>query len=196
MAFFFTSDTHFGHANIIRHRNRPFASVAEMDAAIIDRINAKVGHDDWLFHLGDFSFRGGDPAAYRRRIHCRRIVLIQGNHDPAFGEAGVRPEFAALFEAVHPLLKVTVQVDRKAQPIVLCHYAMRVWERSHRGAWHLFGHSHGNLKDDPDSLSWDVGVDNNDFTPLSISDLVKIMARKRFVPVDHHGRPDDADTEP
>ena len=35
------------------------------------------------------------------------------------------------------------------QDIVLCHYAMRVWQKSHYGAWMLYGHSHGTLPDNP-----------------------------------------------
>jgi len=197
MAIFFTADTHLGHANIIKHRHRPFASAEEMDAALINSINACVGHDDWLYHLGDFSFRGGDPAAYRARIHCRNIVLVLGNHDPVFADGTARPQFAALFKAVHNLVKVTVQIDGRAQIVVLCHYAMRVWDRSHHGTWHLDGHSHGSLPDDPKARSWDVGVDANGFAPLSVAQVADIMDRKQFVAVDHHGRrgPENDDKE-
>ncbi|MBX7132541.1 MAG: metallophosphoesterase [Fimbriimonadaceae bacterium] len=191
MAIFFTADTHLGHANIIKHCRRPFPSVEAMDAAIIERINARVGPDDWLYHLGDFSFRGGDPAVYRARIRCRNMVLILGNHDPCFADGTARPEFASLFKAVHNLLKVTVQIDGRSQIVVLCHYAMRVWDRSHHGTWHLYGHSHGSLPDNPHALSWDVGVDANDFSPLSVPQVAEIMSKKRFVPIDHHGRKTD-----
>ena len=191
MAIFFTADTHLGHANIIKHCRRPFADVEAMDTAIIERINARVGPDDWLYHLGDFSFRGGDPAAYRARVRCRNMVLILGNHDPCFADGTARPEFASLFKAVHNLLKVTVQIDGRSQIVVLCHYAMRVWDRSHHGTWHLYGHSHGSLPDNPHALSWDVGVDANDFSPLSVPQVAEIMSKKRFVPIDHHGRKTD-----
>lgn len=192
MAVYFTADTHLGHANIIRYCHRPFESVEAMDAALIDRINATVKADDWLYHLGDFSFRGGDPAAYRAKIRCRNMVLILGNHDPCFADGTPRPEFASLFKAVHPMLKVKVQFEGHARLIVLCHYAMRVWDRSHHGTWHLYGHSHGTLPDDPHALSWDVGVDANEFTPLSVEQIAGIMAKKAFVPIDHHGRDDAA----
>jgi calcineurin-like phosphoesterase family protein len=185
MAIYFTADTHFGHANIITHCRRPYAGVEEMDGAIVDAINARVGRDDWLYHLGDFSFRGGDPAAYRARIRCKNMVIVLGNHDPTFADGSARPEFAALFTAVHNLARVKVQVEGRTQIVVLCHYAMRVWDRCHYGTWHLYGHSHGSLPDDPGSLSWDVGVDANGFVPLSVPEIAAIMARKTFVPVDH-----------
>lgn len=186
MRHWFTADTHFGHANIIRHCRRPFGCVSEMDDELIRRINERVASDDWLYHLGDFSFRGGDPAGYRDRIRCRNVVLILGNHDPQTVSGAVRAEFASLFREVHHLLKIKVAHDGGHQLIVLCHYAMRVWDRSHHGTWHLYGHSHGTLPDDPSSLSWDVGVDANQFAPLSLDDLAAIMAKKTFRPVDHH----------
>ncbi len=57
MSLYFTSDTHFGHKNIIQTCNRPFASVDEMDEAMVARWNQRVGPDDTVFHLGDFCFR-------------------------------------------------------------------------------------------------------------------------------------------
>jgi calcineurin-like phosphoesterase family protein len=51
---FFTSDTHYGHANIIKYSSRPFSSVEEMNDALVKKINDKVGVDDCLWHLGDF----------------------------------------------------------------------------------------------------------------------------------------------
>jgi len=56
-------------------------------------------------------------------------------------------------------------------------------------------HSHGSLPDDPHSLSWDVGVDANEFSPLSVPEIVQIMARKSFRPLDHHGHRPSDDTE-
>jgi len=58
-----------------------------------------------------------------------------------------------------------------APKIVLCHYAMRTWNRSHKGAWMLFGHSHGELNGD--SQSMDVGVDVHGFRPVSIKELAR-----------------------
>jgi hypothetical protein len=50
-------------------------------------------------------------------------------------------------------------VEVNGQPIWLSHYAHRVWMRSHHGAWHLYGHGHHSLPDDPHARSIDVGVD-------------------------------------
>ena len=55
-AIWFTSDFHFGHFNIIRYCNRPFASTEEMDALIADRMNAHVKPNDTLYFLGTFAW--------------------------------------------------------------------------------------------------------------------------------------------
>ena len=80
----FTSDFHLGHRNIIRYCSRPFASVEEMDAAILANLNKLVGADDVLYFLGDFCLGGPDQARqYRDRIVCRNIHVVEGNHDAA-----------------------------------------------------------------------------------------------------------------
>ncbi len=56
MNIFFTSDTHFGHKDIIDYYKRPYASVEEMDAALEKNWNETVKPNDKVYHLGDFAF--------------------------------------------------------------------------------------------------------------------------------------------
>jgi calcineurin-like phosphoesterase family protein len=62
------------------------------------------------------------------------------------------------------------------QYIWCSHYAHRVWNLSHHGSWHIYGHSHGSLP--PIGLSWDVGVDNNNYFPVSFDQLSEIMKKQ------------------
>jgi calcineurin-like phosphoesterase family protein len=173
---------HFGHANIIKYCNRPFANVTEMDNTIIHNWNSVVQPEDIVYHLGDFAVGGGPAIDYLRRLNGR-LIFCWGNHDN---------RLKSVIEATpHPVQPVSVEHLREisvdGQRLVLCHYAMRVWHKSHKGAWHLYGHSHGTLPDDPNALSLDVGVDCWNYFPVSMDQLRARMKKKTFKPVDHHG---------
>lgn len=61
----FTADQHFGHANVIKHSQRPFSSIEEMDATLIKNWNRCVKKGDDVFHLGDFAWRHRSPCRTR-----------------------------------------------------------------------------------------------------------------------------------
>ena len=167
MAILFTADTHFGHAGALALHRRPFASVAEMNAAMVARWNETVGPDDDVWHLGDFAVRTPAAAAalLLQSLHGRKH-LVTGNNDP--------PEIAALpdWTSVQPYAEITVNGTR----LVLCHYAFRTWNGIAKGALNLHGHSHGRLK--PLPRQTDVGVDCCDFRPIGVPEV----ASRGFVP--------------
>src|SRR5258706_2853956 len=167
MTIFFTADTHFGHKNIIKLCNRPFNDVDEMNREMISRWNSKVTKNDIIYHLGDFSFGGWNFASsIFQQLHGSTMVL-QGNHDDWYRNAtniNVHT-IPNLSEINIPELKI----DGHEHKIVLCHYPMRSWNKSFHGSWHLFGHVHGTLE--PYGLSFDCGVDTNNFYPYSLNDV-------------------------
>lgn len=172
----FTSDRHFGHKNVIRHCNRPFESVEEMDEILIQRHNERVKPGDVFYDLGDFAF--ADHTPYLQRLNGQGH-LVPGNHDHTN-----RLKKAVGWNKIEKLMHVKLGDIQ----IVLCHYAMRTWRNSHHGAIHLYGHSHGNLPGD--SQSCDVGVDCWDFYPVSIEEIRERLAdpyrcAPRWEP-DHH----------
>ena len=78
---FFTADTHWGHRNIIRYCQRPFADVDEMNEALITNWNSTIGKDDIVFHLGDFAMGGSAEWCRLLERLNGRIYLILGNHE-------------------------------------------------------------------------------------------------------------------
>ena len=189
MTTFFESDLHLGHANIISHGGRPFSSVEEMNETIIERHNAVVRPNDKVYNLGDLIW-WGTPLEEARKLVSRlngNISICWGNHDKVTKQLQGAYN---LFKKCGDILEIVVP-DRGAhkgrQPIVLCHYAMRVWNCSHYGAYHLYGHSHTSLKDDPHSLSMDVGCVGHDYRPYSYEEIKEIMSKKDFTPIDRHG---------
>lgn len=181
MTVFFTADHHFGHANIIRYCERPFLNVKEMDDALVNMWNSVVEKEDFVFHLGDFTLGDLDRFSSITRRLNGRIHIVPGGHDHRWLERFVY--LSAASNSKHPVrvLAPLVTIDIKEYGeaeddiIVLCHYAMRVWDRSHYGSYHLYGHSHGNLP--PITNSLDVGVDVHDFFPVSWGEVKRKMLR-------------------
>jgi calcineurin-like phosphoesterase family protein len=170
MALFFTSDTHFGHENIIKTCDRPFRSVAEMDEALIARWNEAIGRRDTVYHLGDFCFRSSrDAKSYLDRLNGE-IHLIAGNHDDE-----TLANHAGHFASVSLIREIRADGRR----IVLCHYPMREWQGSWRGAWHFFGHVHGRLNHEPLGYSLDVGADSHDFRPWSLDEVARVFETRQ-----------------
>lgn len=176
---FFTADTHFNHTNILKFCNRPFNSVEQMNETLIDNWNRVVGKDDTVFHLGDFCLGG---AAEWTKLLDRlngKIYLILGNHDLK----NIRQGFIQRFE--HVALQMFITVDK--QKIYLSHYPFLCFEGSYKDVWQLFGHVHtrkNNTGIDAERLQYlyptqyDVGVDNNDFKPVSFNEVKEIIDRQ------------------
>lgn len=156
MTTYFTSDTHFGHKNIITYCRRPFNTVEEMDRILIENWNKKIKPTDTVYFLGDFSFH--------KESKTREIILqlngikhmIMGNHDRGYGkDENLWYEFFVEVEEY-------ARIKADGHKFVLCHFPFKSWER---GYVNLHGHTHGM------SEEWfaqcDVGVDCNKYMPIS-----------------------------
>ena len=179
----FTSDTHFFHTNVIKYSNRPFLDKYEMNDKLVHNWNQRVKPIDHVYHLGDVSFGGIDETTQLLERLNGHKYLILGNHDKMFIKAGKRHEkLKGIFKWIKPYyeLKVFDRETHEKQRIVLLHYAMKVWNTSHYGTWHLYGHSHHTLADCLMSLSMDVGVDGHNYMPISYEEVKYVMSQKMF----------------
>ena len=164
---YFTSDTHFGDPRVLRIDRRPFTSMDEHDAALIERWNAVVAADDAVWHLGDVMARRAGPCdALLSRLNGRKHLII-GNNDP--------PEIvqAIGWESVQHYAEMTLD----GHLLILCHYAFRTWNQMGKKSINLHGHSHGRLT--PVARQYDVGVDAQGLQPVS---LATILASTRRTP--------------
>ena len=158
MATYFTADTHFGHGGALGFYRRPFASVAEMDAAMVANWRAVIAADDDVWHLGDFALGKHVDASTLLATLPGRKHLIAGNNDP--------PTPAAGWASV----QAYAELEAAGRRVVLCHYPFRTWRDGGRGAINLHGHSHGRLK--PLPRQYDVGVDVRLFRPVTLEQLL------------------------
>ncbi len=191
MSVFFTSDTHFGHKMMLDPTKgaRPFASVEEMDAALIENWNARVKQNDEIHHLGDFAFYDKWRIATLLRQLNGRKYLVLGNHDKELKKAlQLAPHQSYNVVKVEPYLELKIN----KQKIVMFHYPIMSWNGRHRGSWHLHGHSHGNLMDDGQTRRMDVGVDSvvrltGRYVPISLDEVAAVLSQRNGgLPLDHH----------
>jgi calcineurin-like phosphoesterase family protein len=181
MTTFFTADTHFGHARIIDYCSRPFVDVDEMDEALITRWNERVGDDDTVYHLGDFTLKS---RGFARRMFGRlrghiKVLGLPWHHDKGwvpkqagpsdFGSASGHP-----VEILPPLLALRFS-GVPCGVLTLSHYPMAQWEAAYHGAWQLHGHSHGAHRGTGALL--DVGVDVHDYAPVALEALEALIPK-------------------
>ena len=193
MKYFFTSDLHFGHRNILEYCKRPWKTVEDMNEGLIDNWNRVVSPAHTVYFLGDFFFTGKQKAIDIANRLNGAIYWISGNHDKGHIK---KKELLSRFEGVDKLKNIRVkcvierdgsyvEFDRK---VVLCHFPLLVWEGIGNGAWHLHGHSHGSLRVTDTNCRMDVGVDcHTDYRPFSLDEVETYMVSKKLGPQDGHG---------
>lgn len=175
---FFTADTHFGHANIIKYCHRPFATIEEMDESLVRNWNAVVPPDATVFHLGDFCL--DSKTRWKElfgRLNGKEKYLIIGNHDQGRIADGYNPGFTEVFD------RTCIDVD--GRQVILNHTPL---EKLASDVWQFYGHVHsGPLNYDNKALpllqtlsptQYDVGVDNNGFRPVSFDQIMQTIVDK------------------
>lgn len=174
MAIFYISDTHFGHKNILKYDNRPYFTVAEMDADLIKRWNNAVKPTDTVYHLGDFSWlKPAEESEILQQLNGTKI-LIRGNHD-------YKPN--AEWAEVLPFAEI---VDN-GRHVILSHFPIASYKNMTHGYYHLYGHVHNSFEDglfdayrrawekhyEKQMRSFNVGCMNPlmDYTPRTLDEI-------------------------
>jgi calcineurin-like phosphoesterase family protein len=163
---FFTSDNHFGHANIIKYCNRPFRSVDGMNRQMIINWNNTVGPDDIVYHLGDVGFMSDEALVNILGSLNGHKHLILGNHDKKIKKN------QELFQIVFESISESAELLLGGKSYVMYHYPILGWSGKINGARMLHGHCHGTC-DYPHNAGkiLDVGVDCHGFRPISLSEV-------------------------
>lgn len=168
---YFTSDLHLNHTNILKYEpiSRPFATVEEMNEAIISNWNSVVTPEDTVYVLGDLAMGQVDKCVeYIKRLNGK-IILIRGNHDT--------PKRIALFESLGIEVHDIYYLPYKGRFFILCHFPiaseefMEMVVNDNSEVVNLYGHVHSNAPKGYVKGTYHVGVDTNNLTPISIQQI-------------------------
>lgn len=168
MARYLISDHHFGHANIIGYCDRPFATVGEMDSAMLDRHYEIVGSDDVLVHLGDVAMDMRDGAeTIERFVRLDGDLLVRGNHD-----VGLAPD-----DAPFPVVDAC-HLEHDGYTFYCTHRPEDVpdgWD-----GWVVHGHHHDNDTGTYPFVHFEarrvnVGAELLDYRPIALEDVTAIL---------------------
>ena len=182
---YFTSDHHFGHTNILTYTNRPYKNVYEMDEDLIQRWNSVVSADDLVYYLGDFSMSPNAIPRVLPRLNGKEKHLLFGNHDKVFKK---NPDWTAKylewgFSSIQDELYDTFGTDYLFR---MNHFPYRGEDRSYTEKYLdrrplkgdedylLCGHVHIHFKTKDNMIN--VGVDVNNYTPISIQTILDLAA--------------------
>ena len=175
----FTSDYHLYHQNVLKYDNRPFATLADMHQKIRENHNSVVLPDDYVVYLGDLAFTS-NPTPVLNFLNSLNgnFILVRGNHDKLIQETEFELEY---HNRIFDLVEITINDAHFS----CCHFPMTIWNRSHHGSFHVFGHVHGNLPETP-GRSMDVGIMTNNYFPYNAMEVIKILEKKPIYAPDIH----------
>ena len=180
MTIWFTSDHHFGHANIIKYCNRPYNSVAEMNSLMQSAWNSVVESGDTVYYLGDFAMQPQMVTEILPKLNGIKI-LIAGNHDKCHGGAAkwVEHYMAAGFESIQKQMEMEIGADnvllhhfpyRNESDPAQKHYGSRPVDR---GRWLLHGHVHNRWKVSKRQIN--VSVEPWNFEPVNLETIRRLI---------------------
>ena len=169
---FFTADCHFNHKSILKlGSGRDFKSIEDMNDTIIKKWNDKVSSKDDVYILGDM-FWGMNEfqiQSYMDKLKGHKHLII-GNHDK-INEYVKSNRFKEIVQYKE------LEMDNTG--VILTHYPLAEWDGFYYGTYHLYGHVHGTFnlaeftlkRERPNGNCWDVGVDNNNFEPVTFEEI-------------------------
>ena len=181
MDFWFTSDEHYDHKNIIQYCNRPFRDVDHQIEELISRHNSVVKDGDVVWHLGDFSLNEKTIPKVLPRLHGMHVIVV-GNHDRChMSHKGYKKAEERYWKHFKWVFTNTVRLPS----FILDHFPY-VGDSRHeqryseyrpedKGDWLLHGHIHELWKTNGRMIN--VGVDVWDYTPVSYETLLEIKNR-------------------
>jgi calcineurin-like phosphoesterase family protein len=154
---FIISDTHFGHKRICEFEKdaRPFETVEQHDAELVDRWNSVVNKNDTVWHLGDVLFSAASFELLPKLNGVKKLVM--GNHDH-YNVKRYAEHFSEIFGCV------------SMRDCIFTHVPIHP-NQFYRFKANIHGHMHSNVIDDPRYIN--VSAEQNNLTPQLLDKVLQ-----------------------
>lgn len=185
----FISDTHFGHANIIKYCDRPFEfpDTSKMDELMLSGLQQADAEGKTIFHMGDFVFNPKHLLESKWRPTGNHYIIL-GNHDKYADVDGkyrklYREFFSTIVGYSYKWRENVLYIELDEHKIILSHEPQRFLGSAE---YNIYGHHHNNMirqtdrfKDEYDwlfgsSIHFNAGVELTNYKPISYNDLIQI----------------------
>lgn len=198
---FFSSDLHIGHANVIEYSNRPFRDIEHMYRVLLNNFNSTIPKGGVCYFLGDMGFNSSMLKKFLSELHMTKI-LVAGNHDSGYNSMYNSGFDAVMHGAVMQIAgeRVTMShcplqgVFREDTTNMRGHTPGENWHKEKKnakysftdeGQFHISGHLHSGPNNKNGTKAkldrqYDIGVDGNNFYPVSISKIESWIAQTKM----------------
>lgn len=188
---YYIADMHFGHKNVLRFDNRPFADTDLMDEVLVHNWNERVTDDDTAYMLGDAFWKNEENSVKLIQRLNGHKHLIRGNHDRVHGRLRFHWESIEQY----------VEINDSNTLVIMSHY---LYKNQHHGAVMLYGHVHNTrewqLVEKWKQEQWEMGIPSRlinvgcmmeyiRYTPRTLAELLDELFRflERAAPVSENG---------
>lgn len=200
----FVSDLHLAHNKPFILGPRGYSNIEEALKHQWQMLNEHIGPNDIVFNLGDAVIgAGANSLDYAKRIvhlTCKHQYFIWGNHnagihqiyDDCRKDIGLLADDIEIYPLTYPNSSFTflghyAEITIDGRVVVLTHYPIASWNHISKGAYHIHGHCHRNLKEDTTLQRLDVGWEWKR-RPVEWSEIVRELSPRSTVAPDHHGK--------
>lgn len=189
----FTADQHFDHVNVMKFCDRPWNDVAMMNKALTDNWNEVVGKNDIVFLLGDFCWKRQTSSIKKKisELKGKMIYILLGNHDDPDQYKSIHDRRVQIISDTAMVFISGIDEDKPSREheIMISHFPLATWPHFMRGTINIHGHIHSGPRskcevdvpgDDlilKKKLTYDAGVDNNEYKPIEIREILKILEK-------------------
>lgn len=169
MAVYLIGNCQFGRASIIKQNKRPFQSVQEMNAEMIERWNANVTDNDEVIHLGNFAWDPTTAQEMLTTLNGKRIYLVPGEFDSAIMDLQANKQLPPNATVVNRIF------DEAKLKATMAYWPLLEWPKKQEGHYLYYGYYATKYKPDHKKKMINMAAEFWNYTPHKIDQLIHLF---------------------